>query len=184
VAYTRGAALTQASGADDPDGPATDAIAGGLVAPGRPSDGCTQSARSPGQQTTGYTAQSAPLTQRRIYVGLGHVEAPYALAGPGATLHARVWDVAPDGTALLMTRGTYRLDTLAAGDADPPAGTVRLPLYGNHWPLEAGHRIRLDLQEVDAPTFRPTNIVNALTLGPPTLTLPTRQAGTLALTGG
>src|SRR5918994_1812894 len=63
VAYTRGAALDQTSGADDPDGPATDAIAGGLVAPGRPSDGCTQSARSPEQQTTGYTALSAPLTR-------------------------------------------------------------------------------------------------------------------------
>ena len=184
VQYTRGAALTQASGADDPDGPATDAIAGGLVAPGRPSDGCTQSARSPGQQTTGYTARSAPLVQPRVYVGLGRVQVPYVLAGTGATLHARVWDVAPDGTALLMTRGTYRLDTLAAGDADPPAGTVRLPLYGNHWPLDAGHRIRLDLQEVDAPTFRPTNIPNALTLAPPTLILPTRQAGVLALPSG
>ena len=184
VAYTRGAALDQTSGADDPDGPATDAIAGGLVAPGRPSDGCTQSARSPGQQTTGYTALSAPLPKPRTYVGTGAVTAPYALAGPGATLHARVWDVAPDGSALLMTRGTYRFDTLAAGDPDAPAGTVRVPLYGNHWPLEAGHRVRLDLQEVDAPTFRPTNLPNRLTLQPPALTLPTREAGALPLGGG
>ena len=184
VAYTRGAALDQTSGADDPDGPATDAIAGGLVAPGRPADGCTQSARSPEQQTSGYTALSAPLPKPRTYVGTGAVTAPYVLAGPGATLHARVWDVAPDGTALLMTRGTYRLDTLAAGDPDAPAGTVRVPLYGNHWPLEAGHRVRLDLQEVDAPTFRPTNLPNRLTLQPPALTLPTREAGALALGGG
>ena len=184
VAFTRGAALDQTSGADDPDGPATDAIAGGLVAPGRPDDGCTQSARSSEQQTTGYTALSAPLPESLTYVGLGAVRAPYTLAGPGATLHARVWDVAPDGTALLMTRGTYRLDTLAAGDADPPAGTVRVPLYGNHWPLDAGHRIRLDLQETDAPTFRPTNIPNQLTLAPPTLTLPTRQSGDVTVPGG
>jgi predicted acyl esterase len=112
------------------------------------------------------------------------VTAPYTLAGPGATLHARVWDVAPDGTALLMTRGTYRFDTLAAAGADAPAGTVRVPLYGNHWPIAGGHRIRLDLQEVDAPTFRPTNIPNQLTVQPPALTLPTRQSGTVALTGG
>ena len=184
VAYARGAALDQSSGLDDPDGPATDAIAGGVVAPGRPSDGCTQSARSPGQQTSGYTALSAPLAKPRVYVGTGSVSAPYTLAGPGATLHARVGDGAPDGTALLMTRGTYRLDTLAAGDADAPAGTVRVPLYGNHWPLAAGHRIRLDLQEADAPTFRPTNLVNRLTLAPPTLTLPTRSSGEETLTGG
>ena len=184
IAYARGAALDQTSGADDPDGPATDAIAGGLVAPGRPSDGCTQSARSPEQQTTGYTALSAPLPRPRTYVGTGTVTAPYVLGGPGATLHARVWDVAPDGTALLMTRGTYRLDTLADGDPDAPAGTVRVPLYGNHWPLDAGHRIRLDLQEVDAPTFRPSNLPNQLTLQPPALTLPTREEGALALGGG
>jgi hypothetical protein len=184
VAYARGAALNQASGADDPDGPATDAIAGGLVAPGRPTDGCTQSARSPEQQTTGYTALSAPLTRPLVYVGTGEVTAPYTLVGPGATLHARVWDVAPDGTSLLMTRGTYRLDTLSAGDADAPAGTVRVPLYGNHWPLDVGHRIRIDLQEVDAPTFRPTNLPNRLTLQPPALTLPTREAGALPLGGG
>jgi dienelactone hydrolase len=184
IAYARGAALDQASGADDPDGARTDAIAGGLVPPGRPNDGCTQSARSPEQQTSGYTALSQPLDKPRTYIGTGAVSAPYALVGPGATLHARVWDVAPDGTALLMTRGTYRFDTLAAGDPDAPAGTVRLPLYGNHWPIEAGHRIRLDLQETDAPTFRPTNIPNQLTLQPPALTLPTRESGTVTLGGG
>ncbi len=184
VAFTRGASLNQSSGAEDPDGPATDAIAGGLAAPGRPSDGCTQSARSPGQQTTGYTALSAPLAKPRTYAGLGDVTVGYELTGPGATLHARVWDVAPDGTTLLMTRGTYRIDPLARDDADALAGTLTLPLYGNHWPLAAGHRIRLDLQEVDAPTFRPTNLANELALSPPALTLPTRQAGELALTGG
>ena len=183
IAYARGAVLDQASGAEDPDGPVTDPIAGGLVAPGRPSDSCRQSVRD-GAPSTGYTAQSAPLPARRTYIGLGEVRAPYALAGPGATVHARVWDVAPDGTTLLVTRGTYRLDTLASEGADPPAGTLRLPLYGNHWPLEPGHRIRLDLQEVDAPTFRPTNLPNVLTLGPPELRLPTRQAGSLTLPGG
>src|SRR4029079_16068212 len=112
-----------------PDGPRTDAIAGGLVPPGRPTDGCTQSARSSGQQTTGYTSLSAPLPKPRTYVATGSVSAPYALAGPGATLHARVWDVAPDGTAPLMTRGTYRLHTLAAETAHTPAGaTLARPL--------------------------------------------------------
>jgi predicted acyl esterase len=183
VGFVRGAALTQSSGAEDPDGPATDAIAGGVVAPGE-GDGCRRSARPAGYTGTGYTAFSEPLRSPRTYVGLGHVTVPYTLAGVTATLHARVWDVAPDGDTLLVTRGTYRLDTLAAGDADPPAGTLRLPLYGNHWELEGGHRLRLDLQEVDAPTFRPTNAANALTLGPPQLVLPTRQAGTMLLAGG
>ena len=83
VAFTRGAALDQSSGADDPDGPATDAIAGGVVAPGRPSDGCTQSARSPGQQTTGYTAVSAPLPKPRTYVGTGGGDGALRARRPG-----------------------------------------------------------------------------------------------------
>jgi dienelactone hydrolase len=184
VAFTRGGALTQSSGAEDPDGPATDAIAGGVVAPGQQGDGCTRSARPQGHTTTGYTAFSEPLPAPRTYIGLGHVRVPYTLAGVTATLHARVWDVPSDGEALLVTRGTYRVDTLAAGDADPVAGTLHLPLYGNHWALERGHRLRLDLQEVDAPTFRPTNAANALTFAPPQLVLPTREAGITPLAGG
>jgi predicted acyl esterase len=182
VAFTRGDVQTNESGLTDSDGPATDAIVGDAVPPVRPNDGCRQSTRS--SEGDAYTAFSQPLAAARTYVGLGHVVVPYGLVGVTPTLHARVWDVAPDGTALLMTRGTYRIDTLAAGDADPATGTLKLPLYGNHWPLAPGHRIRLDLQEADSPTFRPTNAVNTLTFGPPKLVLPTRQAGDVTLTGG
>jgi predicted acyl esterase len=176
VAFTRGGELDQLSGANDKDNLTTDPIVGGAFAPQRPQDTCRQSA--PDRVSTGYTAVSAPLPSARSYVGLGVAELPYRLAlGVTATLNARVWDVAPTGEALLITRGTYRIDTLAAGDADPAAGTLRLPLYGNHWPLAPGHRIRFDLQEVDAPTFRPTNVTNSVVFSPPKLVLPTREAG-------
>ena len=57
---------------------------------------------------------------------------------------------------LLVTRGIYRFDRPAGGaDADAATGTVTLPLYGNHWRLAPGHRLRLDLAEVDEPTYRP-----------------------------
>ncbi|MEA2311680.1 MAG: type transport system ATP-binding protein, partial [Solirubrobacteraceae bacterium] len=184
VGFTSGDTQTQASGADDPDGPATDAIAGGLVAPGSPSDGCTRSARPAGYQTSGYTALSDALPKPRTYVGRGFVSVPYSLAGVTATLHARLWDVAPDGTQLLVTRGTYRIDTLAAGDADPASGTLKLPLYGNQWDLAKDHRLRLDLQEADVPTFRLTNGPNALAFDAPTLELPTREAGDVTVAGG
>jgi hypothetical protein len=68
---------------------------------------------------------------------------------------------------------------------DEPAGTIRLPLYGNHWPLRPGHRIRLDLTQVDQPSFRPSNVESSITLTePPTLTLPTRESGTRSAEGG
>ena len=125
---------------------------------------------------------SEPLPSHSIYVGLGYVTVPYTLAGATtATLNARVWDVSPDGeTELLMTRGTYRIDVPAY---DTPAPTLTLPLFGNHWPLAPGHRVRLDLTQVDTPFLRPSNLASTMELGPPTLTLPTRESGTLALSG-
>ena len=58
---------------------------------------------------------------------------------------------------------------------DSATGTLRLPLYGNHWRLEPGHRIRLDLTQVDAPTYRPSNLPSSLQFPTGvTLVLPTR----------
>ena len=75
-----------------------------------------------------------------------------AAGGPSA----RLFDVAPDGTELLITRGAYRLDD------DPRAGVLELPLYGNHWRLRPGHRIRLDLTQVDTPTYRLSNLASSI----------------------
>lgn len=174
--------LTNASGADDRDNIATDPITGGndvaLIGGGGP---CRESV--PNRTSTGFTAISEPLPAARTYVGLGHVVLPYTFTGQTGTVAARVWDVAPSGKTLLMTRGVYRID---APDYDSPAGTIRLPLYGNHWPLKPGHRIRLDLQEADTPTFRLNNLVNTFNFANPKLVLPIRQSGdtTLAGTGG
>lgn len=176
------AALSPTSGAGDPDSVRTDAIAGGSV-PLAPAGrgGCTVGTTPAAPSGPfGYRATSAPLPADRTTVGIGTVSANYS-AGPGVTgvVAARVWDVAPDGTPLLVSRGVYRLDFLYG---DPRNGTLRLPLYGNHWQLPAGHRLRLDLQQVDTPTFRaPTGAVSALTLSDIRLDLPVRTAGTQVL---
>jgi dienelactone hydrolase len=162
-------------GAADPNGPATDAIAGPLVQPGEP---CRHS-DGPIPPGAGYTQYSPPLARTRTYVGIGTVTVPYTWAGAlSAQLDARLFDVAPDGTELLMTRGTYRLER------EPLTGVIPLPLYGNHWRLRPGHRIRLDLTQVDNPTYRASNIPSSISfVQGVTLTLPTREAGSLALGG-
>jgi predicted acyl esterase len=151
-------------GAADPNGPATDAIVGPEVQPGE------ECRHSDGPAVGGYTQYSRPLPRTETYVGLAHVTVPYVWAGAvSGGLAARLFDVAPDGTELLMTRGVYRLDN------DPPTGVLRLPLYGNHWRLEPGHRIRLDLTQVDTPTYRPSNFPSSLQFpGGVSLVLPTR----------
>ena len=176
VSYAPGGLTANPLGVIDPNGLATDPVAGGLFPT---SDGpCRE---SPGPAAGGYTAVSEPLPQHRTYVGLGQVTVPYQLIGGNtATLNARVWDVAPDGTTLLMTRGTYRIDVPAY---DTQTGTLQLPLFGNHWPLARGHSIRLDLTQVDTPYFAASKVPSSIDFGPPDLTLPTRQSGTAELTG-
>lgn len=167
-------------GATDPDGLGTDP-----VVPGRlPSEVyqepvCRTSTtpNSPGR----YTAISAPLQSSLTYVGLGNVRLPYTLVGANtATVAVRVWvQPAAGGPAILVTRGIYRIDSPAY---DGLSGVIQVPLYGNEWPLFPGERIRFDVTQVDAPTFRPDNQPSTLTFSAPTLTLPTRQAGTTTLT--
>jgi hypothetical protein len=174
VAFDRPGSLTSESGLLDPNGPATEPVVGGTIEPGE------RCRTSDGPAVGGYTAVSQPLGNTRTYVGLGWVEVPYTFEGETGQLDARVWDVAPDGTTLLMTRGTYRF---SVPTYDQPTGTIRLPLFGNHWVLANGHQIRLDLTQVDQPYLRPSNEPSAITFGPPRLVLPTRQSGDLTLAG-
>jgi dienelactone hydrolase len=177
VAYGRGDALTSTGRGNDPNGPATDPVfAGfltGVMPVGRP---CRD---SPGPSPE-YTATSTMLPDASTYVGLGYVRVPYELSGTTAQLDARVWDVAPNGNTLLMTRGTYRLDVPAY---DAPAGVLRLPLFGDHWRLPKGHRVRLDLTQVDEPFLRRSNVASSIRFDPPTLVLPTRESGSRTLPG-
>ena len=139
--YPPGKSVSAAE-AGDPNGPATDAIVGPDLDPGEP---CRH---SKGPATGGYTAYSAPFKSTETYVGLGYVRVPYVWDGvETGMLAARVFDAAPDGDELLVTRGVYRLE------GDPQNGVIRLPLYGNHWRILPGHKLRLDLTQVDALTY-------------------------------
>jgi dienelactone hydrolase len=159
-------ALTSTSGAGDPDALETDPVAGFAAAGAH----CRESraASWPGR----YTALSDPLAADTTYAGLGTVAVPYTLlGGTTATLHARLWDVSPAGTATFVDRGTYRLDLPVY---DPASGSLELPLFGNEWTFGAGHRLRLDLVQVDEPFLRHSNVPSALSFGPPVLQLPVR----------
>jgi hypothetical protein len=183
VRPTRPAVLAPTSGTGDPDGVRTDAVAGNALPALSPSShgGCTVGTTPAAPDGPfGYRAVSAPLPAPRTTVGIGTVSASYT-ATPGATgvVAARVWDVAPDGTPLLLSRGVYRLDFIYG---DRRTGKLQLPLYGNHWQLPAGHRLRVDLQQVDTPTYRPpTGAVSSLTLTGVRLDLPVRTGGTQVL---
>ncbi|MDQ1632354.1 MAG: type transport system ATP-binding protein, partial [Frankiaceae bacterium] len=177
------AVLTPATGAGDPDGVKTDAVVGGVIFKDpTPRGSCTASTAPPSDETFGYRSVSSPLTSHRITVGIGYVDAEYAaVPGTAAQIAARVWDVAPDGTQLLISRGVYRLDPVY-GDA--PSGRLRVPFYGNHFDLPVGHKLRLDLQQQDDPTYLPPSpTASTVTLKDIHMVLPTRSAGDTPLAG-
>jgi hypothetical protein len=175
-----GGTLLPASGSGDPDGLASDPVSRLLFEQALPGP-CAQSQADtwPGR----YTAVSAPLRDASTYVGLGKVSLPgYALteSDGAATVNARVWDVPPDGKpTLLMTRGTYRLSDFY----DEHTGDLELPLFGNHWRLEPGHRVRLDLMQVDEPFLLRSKVPDTFSFTGATLTLPTREATERTVTG-
>jgi hypothetical protein len=162
----------------DPDNLIVDPVVG---TPPAQRNSCRVSTNAPVHQPIRYTAVSQSLPTPKIYIGLGHVDIDqYQLVGKTATLEARVWDVSPNGTQVLMTRGTYRIDP---SGYDVPGGSLELPLFGNQWTLEAEHKIRLDLTLVDAPSFMPSNQPGTFSFGSPHLVLPTRQATDLSISG-
>jgi hypothetical protein len=171
--YNDSAVLAPTAGASDPNGPGTDALLGGTIPTTGPN--CRTSS-GPVTPADGYTAVSGPLPAPQTFVGIGYAQADYAAlpALPTAVLAARVWDVKPDGTAVLVSRGVYRFDF---NGYDAATGTVRVPLYGNHWAFPQGDRVRLDLVQVDQPTYRaPTPAVTStLQLSATRLVLPVRE---------
>jgi len=68
-------------------------------------------------------------------------------------LDPRVYDVAPDGTEILVTRGAYSENT------DAPLGphTAEFEAFGFSYEFKAGHRIKLYLATNDAPYLRPAS---------------------------
>lgn len=74
-------------------------------------------------------------------------------------LNAKVWDVAPDGSAMLINRGCI---------SGAPASEISFSLWPNSHVFTAGHSIRLDIAAVDFPTFEADKEPATTVLGPRT----------------
>ena len=101
-----------------------------------------------------------------VLMGGPVVTADVTTTGPDVPLSARVWDVAPDGSAQgLVTRGTYRI-------ADAGAARVEYQLAPQGYRFPAGHRVKLELTANDAPYYQASNVPAAVTVGHVELVLP------------
>ena len=129
---------------------------------------CVSAAGTPAGAWFTWDAENATL------LGLPVVRATYALNGTDATLVAKVWDIAPDGTRTLVTRGVHRLSALGG---DQRSGTVELRMFGNHWEFAPGHRLGLELTQTDAPFLRPDSLPSTVDWSAISLELPSARGG-------
>jgi acetyl esterase/lipase len=112
---------------------------------------------------------SAPLEGDVTMIGAGRALVPHSGSGGGIMVAARLYDVLPDGTALMVDRGVRT--------GVPPEGTTEVLLRGNGWRFERGHRIRVELAQDDEPHLRFSTQRSSLTLRGVTLELPVRETG-------
>jgi predicted acyl esterase len=119
--------------------------------------------------TTAPSAASWTVSPARPFTmaGLPRLTLRLRVNGSDATLLSRLWDVAPDGRATLVSRGALRL-------SPPPADGVAVTteMFGNAWSFKAGHAVQLELSQTDATFFRPDNLASSITVDDARLELP------------
>ncbi len=92
-----------------------------------------------------------------------------------AQVDSRLWDVAPDGSQRLVTRGVYRPNA---------SGRQVFQLHPNGWRFAPDHVVKLELVGRDAPYARPSNGSFSVSLRDLRLRLPTRQRCPIVTVGG
>lgn len=101
----------------------------------------------------------AGLPALHLQVGAAD-ELPAGVQGGAAAfqLDPKLYDVAPNGTATLITRGAFAepLNSLAPGTSTDPSHPVGFNAFGLSYLIPVGHHLRVTLSTVDTPYLRPT----------------------------
>jgi predicted acyl esterase len=120
----------------------------------------------PVETAAGTAVYSTTTSTGFTLLGLPTVTATIATTGVFGELVSRLWDVAPDDTQRLISRGVYRL-------SDNQTGKITFQLHGNGYQFDAGHTVKLELLGSDAPYYRKSNGTFTIDVSKVTVTLPT-----------
>ncbi len=131
--------------------------------------GCITTTRPP---TPGIATWTVPVDRAFTLAGMPRLRFTFSAAAADITFTPRLWDVAPDGTQTLVTRGAWR----SVGE-DAAGGAVEFELFGAAWRFAAGHRLLLEIPQVDASYFRPDNLPSTARIERARLVLPAARAG-------
>ena len=161
VRFGSAAAQTVTSAGGNPaTGQAIDPIAGGA-------DACKS---VPDDQAQGTAIIAGPKSPGYTMLGLPTVQATVKVSADFAQLDSRLWDLAPDGTRILVSRAAYRLELSQDGKR------ITFQLHGNGWRFAPGHVPQLELLGKDAPYLRPSNAQFTVTVSNVVVELPTAEA--------
>jgi predicted acyl esterase len=134
-----------------------------------PIAGTTEACRAvPASPALGTATYSRTTESGFTMLGLPTVRATIQTLGDFGELDSMLFDVAPDGSERLVTRGAYRL-------TNNQSGQVTFQLHGNGYEFAPGHTAKLVLLGSDAPYLRPSNDlaftvqVSSLTVSLPTV---------------
>ena len=124
----------------------------------------------PGPAGPGVATYDSPgLPRTFTMIGPARIAVPYEATGSAELqLNARLYDVFPDGTAVMVDRGFRALAE--------PSGVARIDLLGNGWRFAAGHTIRIELAQDDDPYIKASTVPASLDLGGMVAELPVREA--------
>lgn len=114
---------------------------------GGTTDACKMVTLAPAIGTASYLR---PAGTGFTMLGLPTVTATVQTVGEFGELDSMLFDVAPDGSERLVTRGAYRLTANQSGQ-------IAFQLHGNGYAFAAGHTAKLVLLGSDAPYLRPSN---------------------------
>jgi predicted acyl esterase len=123
-----------------------------------------------------YEVRVADLSNGSALLIAGQPALTVQLSTPASReqLNLRLFDVRPDGTEHLVTRGTYTLDT---GDPLRPIGhqKVTITSHGNVWQADQADVLRLEITNVDSPYIEPSRVPSVTRLGKVELEIPVRR---------
>lgn len=115
--------------------------------------------------------ESGALTTAATMIGAPRVTVDLSATDPSSLqLDARLYDVLPNGDAVLVDRGPRRVRP-----AEVSAGQVTFELDGNGWRFGAGHRVRIELTQDDSPFVHASTPPSSATLSRVRLAIPVHE---------
>jgi acetyl esterase/lipase len=117
--------------------------------------------------TPGVATYTVPVIRAFTLIGMPRLTMRYQTLAPDIELNSRLWDLAPDGTQTLVSRGAYR-----AVGPNPAGDTADYELFGNAWRFAAGHQLMLEITQDDATYFRTDNFASTATISDAGLVMP------------